>query len=406
MKKLVALLVLSFSFYFCNGQGSCVNGGYQFSDMVSIFQSNNCLGCHGQQGGLNLSDYQNVITGGNNGMGGCGQYATALDFLVGKVDGTLSQLAGCGNPMPAGTPFGAPGMPQADIQALQAWIASGAPEFCPTVSACQGIDLNAGLPSTPTEACSGDQVDICLTLLDPNEGLIITGSINGTPTTLVGTPGIMPNQLCVSLTAPINMSCAPTDVNIDIFTIQCNNGMDYPGILFGPTLVDDLIFAGQIPIDIPVYPSLIVATSGDNSCGMLTADLVAMDGSICATAPSSPFTCMSDGDALAYDFTPYTSQFFPAPPVGCPLPPLMGTLSCAGCPSVGCPSVLNLNNNPEATGMYEADDTVISTSTVNAGSQGPVRYVAGDDGIILNANFCADGTVDFEAIIVDCDPNN
>lgn len=405
MKKLVAVLVLSICSYFSYGQGSCVNGSYQFSDMVSIFQANGCTNCHGGQGGLNLSNYQNVVMGGNNGMGGCGPYPTALDFLLGKVDGSLNQLAGCGNAMPNGTPFGTPGMPQADLQALQAWIASGAPEFCPTLSSCQGIDLAAGLPVIPTEVCSGNQVEICLTLVNPLEGLIVTGTINGAPTTLVGIPGVMPNQLCVYVNAPLNLTCAPVDVSIDILSIQCSNGMDYPGILFGPTLVDDLILAGQIPIQIPVYPTLMVATSGDNMCGMLTADLIAMDGSICASAPGSPFTCMNNGDVLAYDFTPFILQTFPSVPLGCPLPPLMGTLTCSGCTSV-CPTVLNLNNSPEMTGLYEADDTVISTSTVNALSLGPVRYTAGDDGIILNSNFCADGTVDFEAKIVDCDPNN
>jgi len=404
MKKLVALLVLCFSFYFSYGQGSCINGGYQFSDMVSIFQSNNCLGCHGNQGGLNLSNYQNVVTGGNNGMGGCGQYATALDFLVGKVDGTLMG-PGCGNPMPAGTPFGTPGMSQAHIFALQAWIASGAPEFCPTVSACQGIDIGVGLPSVPTEVCSGDQVDICLTLVDPSEGLVITGTVDGVLTTLVGTPGIVPNQLCVSIAAPLNTICSPVDVNINILTIQCSNGMDYPGILFGPTLVDDLNLAGQNPIEIPVYPVIAPATVINVPCGTIEAVLLVSGGNNCTVAAGSPFTCTSDTDSFSYDFTPFVTMNLPGIPASCILAPLSGTANCMGCPTT-CPTVLSLNNSPEASGLYEADDTVISTSTVNAGSLGPVRYTAGDDGIILDMNFCADGTVDFEAVIVDCDPNN
>jgi len=403
MKKFLALLTLVFTFTLTYGQGSCANGGYQFSDMVSIFQNNNCTGCHGPQGGLDLTNYTNVIQGGNNGMGGCGQYANALDFLLGKVDGSLSQLAGCGNPMPNGVPFGTPGMPQADLMALQSWIASGAPQFCPTVSACQGINIIAGLPTIPTEVCSGDIVEICLTLVDANEGLVITGTVDGVPTTLVGSPGVMPNQLCVSVTAPLNLSCTPSDVVIDIFTIQCANGADYPGFLFA-TLVDDLIAASQIPIEIPIYPTLMVNTSGDNSCGTLTADLMAVDGTVCTSAVGSPFICVNNGDVLPYDFTPYIIANFPSLPIGCPLPPLMGTLSCSGCAS--CPTVLNLNSTPENSGMYEADDTIISTSTVNLGSGGPVRYVAGDDGVILNTGFCADGAVDFHATIFDCDPIN
>jgi len=405
MKKLVGLLVLCFSFFYSQGQGSCGNGSYQFSDMVSIFQSNGCLGCHGNQGGLNLSNYQNVVTGGNNGMGGCGPYATALDFLLGKVDGSLNQLMGCGNPMPNGTPVGMPGMPPADLLALQTWIQSGAPEFCPTLSTCSGIDTNAGLPVIPVSVCSEDTVEICLTLVNPSEGLIITGTVDGVFTTLVGTPSVVPNQLCVSISAPVNSICAAVDVTINILTIQCTNGLDYPGILFGPTLVDDLNLAGQNPIDIPVFPVLYPLMLASVPCGTIDAVLLVENGGNCPLGPGSTFTCTSNSDVFSYDFTPFITANFPGIPPSCIQGPLMQSASCTGCP-MACPTVLNLNANPENTGLYEADDLVISTSTVNAQSLGPVRYTAGDDGIILNSDFYADGTVDFDAKIIDCDPTN
>lgn len=110
---------------------SCSDGSYQFSDIVSIFAGAGCNGCHGAAGGLNLSDYNNVIVGGNRGQGGCGPYPDALSFLIGKVDGSLSQGDFCGGAMPNGTPFGSAGMSASDIAEVQAWIDAGAPEFCP-----------------------------------------------------------------------------------------------------------------------------------------------------------------------------------------------------------------------------------------------------------------------------------
>jgi len=45
---------------------------------------------------------------------------------------------------------------------------------------------------------------------------------------------------------------------------------------------------------------------------------------------------------------------------------------------------------------------VESTSKVNAGSGGPVIYKAGNEYIELQNSFDANGAVDFEAVIEDC----
>ncbi len=198
---------------------------------------------------------------------------------------------------------------------------------------CQGIDIAAGLPVVPTEVCSGGSADICLTLFDAAEGLVINGTIDGAPITLMGVAGANPNELCVTLTAPLNETCNPVDAVIQIASIQCNNGTDYPGILGGATLLDDLTTAGFNPINVPVYPTLTVNTAGDGTCGTLTATLEATDGTVCATAAGSPLACAADGDALAYDFTADVTF---TPTADCPLPTLNGTLTCAGCTSTGC----------------------------------------------------------------------
>jgi len=123
---------------------TCSNGSYQFSDMVSLFEEAGCLGCHGSQGGLDLSDYTNTVEGGNRGKGGCGSYTTALNFLIAKVDGSLSSSEPCGQPMPLGHDFGEVGMSAEAIDAIQSWIADGSPEFCPscppTGTACDDND--------------------------------------------------------------------------------------------------------------------------------------------------------------------------------------------------------------------------------------------------------------------------
>ena len=79
--------------------------------------------------------------------------------------------------------------------------------------------------------------------------------------------------------------------------------------------------------------------------------------------------------------------------------------SCDACPVDDCPSTLLLNGNPELTDIYNADDWIESTSTVNTSSTGSVTFQAGDDYILLVDGFEADGTVDFIAEILDCDPN-
>ena len=197
-------------------------------------------------------------------------------------------------------------------------------------TACQGIDLAAGLPVIPTTVCSGATADICLTLIDATEGLMVTGTVDGAPVMLTGTAGAGANELCVTITAPVNETCAPVDVVIQIDAIQCTDGTDYPGILGGATLVDDLTTAGLNPLNVPVYPTLTVNTAGDGTCMMLTAELVAADGTVCATAAGSPLACSADGDALNYDFTADVAAFIEVP-AACPLPTLTGTLTCGGC---------------------------------------------------------------------------
>jgi len=51
----------------CNGNSQC---NYTFvNDIIPIFNTYNCYDCHGNSGGINLLNYENVILGGNTGPG-------------------------------------------------------------------------------------------------------------------------------------------------------------------------------------------------------------------------------------------------------------------------------------------------------------------------------------------------
>jgi len=85
-------------------------------------------------------------------------------------------------------------------------------------------------------------------------------------------------------------------------------------------------------------------------CSSLVAELVAADGMVCATAAGSPVDCAdTDGTTLNYDFTgdPALADFI-AVPADCPLPTLSGTLTCAGCTTMGCTDPCAPNYDPDA----------------------------------------------------------
>jgi len=237
---LFVLLMCCFSFH-SNAQ-SCEDGSSQFSDMVTIFQANNCTGCHGGSGGLNLSNYNNVIVGGNRGMGGCGPYPTALDFLIGKIDGSLTAADGCGNAMPNGTPYGTPAMSVADIATIQAWIDAGALEFCPP-AVCTDIVVDA------TPICNGTAgtFDIQINAITGGDGL---GNATGTytvsdgtntityPTTTTITGLTYTNQndkITLTVTDDDDNTCA---VSYDVLQLSCTPATECDCVLDDPFIIN------------------------------------------------------------------------------------------------------------------------------------------------------------------------
>jgi len=73
--------------------------------------------------------------------------------------------------------------------------------------------------------------------------------------------------------------------------------------------------------------------------------------------------------------------------------------------SNNCPQILNITGLIAAA-TYQADDSIFSNGQVESNSGGPVFFQAGANGgefIALEAGFIADGTVNFEAVNIQCD---
>jgi len=199
-------------------------------------------------------------------------------------------------------------------------------EYCATVNTvCDGLASPPALTS-PVALCDGDgPIDVCFDMVDATQGLNFDLNLDGAPAGVIAaTPGVNPNELCIQLPMVANTGCDLETFTITFNAITCDNGDDIPGPT-SPSLADDLNAGGGIVIT--VAPTLMVNTSGDGACGDLTAELVATDGTICAS--ETAVTCAADGDVLNYDFSGDVTF---TPPAGCPLPTLSGSLTCGGCP--------------------------------------------------------------------------
>lgn len=103
-----------------NCEGNCVNLGsssvcYTFNDdILPIFNQYGCTGCHGSDGGLNLSTYNTVIDGGNSGLG----------IIPDDVNSSIIwQRVNDGSMPPGGSTVSSD-----DINIIESWINQGAPD--------------------------------------------------------------------------------------------------------------------------------------------------------------------------------------------------------------------------------------------------------------------------------------
>ena len=98
----------------CGGDSSTCNISY--SETIQPIFNDNCIGCHGSSGGLSLSSYANLISGGNSGT-----VVTSEDgsgsLLIKKLQGTVSGFQMPKNQDP---------LDDANINLIEAWINEGA----------------------------------------------------------------------------------------------------------------------------------------------------------------------------------------------------------------------------------------------------------------------------------------
>jgi len=113
--KIKILLSLAFIF------GSLIFSQVDYTTQIQPIFNSNCTGCHGSSGGLNLSSYDNLMSGTSN----HGPVITPLDadnsILVQKIMGT----ADFGSRMPANNqPYF--DTHEEELQLIKDWINEGA----------------------------------------------------------------------------------------------------------------------------------------------------------------------------------------------------------------------------------------------------------------------------------------
>lgn len=108
-KSFILILIFLASFVLCQ-----VN----YSDQIQPIFNNNCIGCHGGNGGLFLTSYENVIAGGNSGVVVTPEDG-ANSLIIQKLRGTAqgSQMPMGGNPLD-----------ESVISLIETWIDEGANE--------------------------------------------------------------------------------------------------------------------------------------------------------------------------------------------------------------------------------------------------------------------------------------
>ncbi len=212
------------------------------------------------------------------------------------------------------------------------WIASAPANCVATVSGTINCSNCPTCPLTPT--ASSDVNDVCtggsatLTLGFTTAGTNgATGSFNlsSTPAGATFAPVSPAAEGNVTVSFPANNSCAPIDYVIAIDAV-CSTGDDITG--------------DPANITITVYPQPTVTVVDDGtSCGTPSANLVAIDNTICATQTKTAI-CADNNDSFAYDFATdaaddgYDGTWIASAPANC-VATVSGTINCSNCPT--CP---------------------------------------------------------------------
>ncbi len=221
-----------------NDDDICDTGVYGWSDIGPLFISNGCTGCHGTSGGLDLRSYETIVAGGNK----CQTNLLTGENLVGII--TVQGFNGCGVAIsgPRMNDRVGGSVDATELAMIQAWVDSGAPEFCQCPEGAIDTD-NDGI-------C--DNLDNCPNFNNQmigsscDDGLVCTTNdvidqfcnCTGTPTIDSDDDGV-----CDSQDAAPNNPCT-ADGTIDgiepvMWTGTVNNDCDLDGIPQGQGDLDD-----------------------------------------------------------------------------------------------------------------------------------------------------------------------
>ena len=96
---------------------SIVGAQVDYNSQIQTIFTNNCTGCHGGSGGLNLSSYDELMKGGNSGaVIKAGDASNSL--LIQRIEGSVTPQM----------PQGGDALSDSVISLIKKWINEGAPE--------------------------------------------------------------------------------------------------------------------------------------------------------------------------------------------------------------------------------------------------------------------------------------
>jgi len=384
--------------------GSCTNDVFQWSDVEPIITSS-CGGtgtnCHSVgTSGFSIS-YLGILSNGSVCSPQTGNPIvtpgdTSQSLLIEKTRWVVGGgLPSCGNPMPPpASPF--PPLSTPEFNAIADWILQGANEYCPNIidrnitfcvdMSCSGLTYTdvyvAGTfngwsadanPLTDDgmngDLTAGDEI-FCSTIVIPEGNYEYKFQIDQ----WVDSENFIGTENCPTLDNGNRELIINADATISYAWNSCFADCSVPINNYDITFQVNMCEAIDSSLFDPTSQAVFIAGGTANQTGY---------GNDCGSALSD-----ADGDGV-YTLTnsypdgyPIVFKYY----IGVPAD--AGTGNC---------------NNGNA---YEADDIITSNGQVNASSGGTVSYHAGDDYIELTSDFEADGAVDFNALIIDCDQNN
>lgn len=229
--------------YVSNQDDLCDSGIYGWAEIGLLFETNGCTGCHGTggSGGLDLSSYNTIVLGGNK----CGSNLLTGNNLVDII--TVDGYAGCTSPISGQKMNDRVGgaVDNDELQMIQEWIDSGAPEFCqcPTSAAdtdgdgiCDAMDNCPSFNNQLIGSACNDGLACTI-----NDKIDVNCNCTGQ-----AAPDSDSDGVCDALDAAPNEPCT-ADGTIDgvepaAWTGSSNNDCDTDGITLGQGDLDDFVF--------------------------------------------------------------------------------------------------------------------------------------------------------------------